>query len=578
MKKIVRILIPLFLVLTILLCTFWYLFVYDRDFTRDVLLTFARSSEMRGKHTFASWLYDLAYMQSGDDESVAIELAEQYKKAGNYTKAENTLSNAITDGGGVDLYVALCQTYIEQDKLLDAVKMLNSIANEDVKKQIEQMRPAAPTPTQDQAPGIYKQYIAVKLESNGGKIYTSMTADYPSTQNPAYDQPLQMADGENTIYAVAIKDGLISPLAIYTYTINDVVETVTIDDPAMDIAVRESLNVSEDSSLMTSDLWKIETFIVPKDAKNYDALQYMINLVSLTIEDGNSQQLFQISAAKNLKELTIKNTAVSSDVLTAIGSISTLESLTMHGCGLTSIRPLENSTKITDLDISNNTIRSVEPVAQMANLKVFNCKQNVIVDLSPLSANKNLTQLDISYNAVTTLAPLSVLGNLTLLEANNNGITDLGDMNQLTALSYLSLGYNSVSDISKLSACTELTNLNLSSNKISDISVVGSLTKLMYFDFSYNEVTQLPTWSKDSVLVAINGSHNKLSSLDSLSGMACLNNVNMDYNKEITSVDELATCPVLIRVDVYGTKVTNVESLTKQSIIVIYNEVDGKTE
>ncbi len=578
MKKTVRVLIPLFLVLVILLCTVWYLFVYDRDFTRDVLLSAARSSEARGNHAIASWFYDLAYMQSGDDEAVAIELAEQYKKAGNYTKAENTLSNAITDGGGAELYIALCQTYLEQNKLMDAVNMLNSIANTEIKKQIDDMRPTAPTPAVDQQPGIYKQYISVKLESDGGEIYTSITADYPSIHNQPYSQPLPMTDGENTIHAVAIKDGLISPLAVYTYTITGVVENVTIDDPAMDDAIRETLGLSDESPILTSDLWKIETFTVPEEADNYDALQYMTNLVSLTVENGVAQQLFQISAAKSLKELHITNTAISTDVLGVISAIPTLEKLTMSGCGLTSIRALESCTKLIELDISNNTIRSLDAISNMPNLKVLNCKKNVIVDLAPLSSSVNLTQLDISYNAITTIAPLSGLHSLTLLEANNNGITDLGDIDKITSLTYLSLGYNSITDISKVSACSALTDLDISSNKISDISGIGSLTQLMYFDFSYNEVTQLPTWTKESKLIAVKGSHNQISSLDSLSGMKYLNNVNMDYNEQITSVDALADCPVLIRVDVYGTKVTDVESLTKQSIIVIYSEVDGKVE
>ena len=34
------------------------------------------------------------------DAAGAIELAEQYKSSGNFTKAEFTLSNAIADGGG----------------------------------------------------------------------------------------------------------------------------------------------------------------------------------------------------------------------------------------------------------------------------------------------------------------------------------------------------------------------------------------------------------------------------------------------------------------------------------------------
>ena len=225
--------------------------------------------------------------------------------------------------------------------------MLNSIANAEIKAQIDEMRPSAPIPAADQQPGIYKQYISVKLESDGGNIYTSTTKDYPSTKNAVYDQPIPMADGENTIYAVTIKDNLISQLAIYSYTISGVVEDVTIEDAAMDLAVREALGITADAPILTSDLWKITNFVVPTDAKNYDVFRYMTNMVSLTVESGVPQQLFQISSMKNLKELSITNTAVSAEVMETISTITTLEKLTLSGCGLTSIRALKTLTKLT---------------------------------------------------------------------------------------------------------------------------------------------------------------------------------------------------------------------------------------
>ena len=49
--------------------------------------------------------------------------------------------------------------------------------------------------------------------------------------------------------------------------------------------------------------------------------------------------------------------------------------------------------------------------------------------------------------------------------------------------------------------------------------------------------------------------------------------VDMDYNKEISSVAPLKNCPVLIRVNVYATKVTEVTVLTDQSIEVNFNPV-----
>ena len=99
MKKFMKRLIPFLLVVLIIASLFWYCFVYDRNFARDMLLRQARFFSTNGNQKIASWFYDAAYSHSGQDEGVAIELANQFKSEGNYTKAEVTLSAAIADGG-----------------------------------------------------------------------------------------------------------------------------------------------------------------------------------------------------------------------------------------------------------------------------------------------------------------------------------------------------------------------------------------------------------------------------------------------------------------------------------------------
>mgnify|MGYP003296150215 CR=1 FL=1 len=118
-----------------------------------------------------------------------------------------------------------------------------------------------------------------------------------------------------------------------------------------------------------------------------------------------------------------------------------------------------------------------------------------------------------------------------------------------------------------------LEELDISNNILTDITMLAPLSSLMYLNFSHNEITALPDWSDDCALVTIDGSHNLMESIDTLSGLPSLNNVFMDYNPELTSVGSLASCPMLIQVNVYGTKVTEVEALTNQSIIVNYNPV-----
>jgi len=180
MKQFFRVFIPIVLSLAIILCLGWYLFIYDRDFTRDALLHGARYFDGKGNYKAASWFYDRAYEQSGDNDAVAIELAQQHKDDGNYTQAENTLSRAIEDGGGIDLYIALSKTYVEQDKLIDAVKLLNGITNPELKAELDALRPAAPVAFPE--PGFYNQYISVEVQHESG----TLLVNHPGKQGITY--------------------------------------------------------------------------------------------------------------------------------------------------------------------------------------------------------------------------------------------------------------------------------------------------------------------------------------------------------------------------------------------------------
>ena len=61
MNRFIRKLVPILLALLILASMVWYCFVYDRDFTRDMLLKQARYHSTNGNPSVASWLYDMAY-------------------------------------------------------------------------------------------------------------------------------------------------------------------------------------------------------------------------------------------------------------------------------------------------------------------------------------------------------------------------------------------------------------------------------------------------------------------------------------------------------------------------------------
>lgn len=568
MKKTVRILIPFILALTIILCMVWYLFVYDRSFTRDVLLSLARFSDENGKHGVAEWFYDQAYAQASESDAVAIELAEQYQKDGNYTKAEFTLTNAIADGGGLDLYVALCKTFVQQDKLKDAVNMLNNVSNADIKAQLDRMRPQAPTATPTE--GYFNKYINVTIKAASGTIYVTSDGQYPSVADAPYQQPITLTDGENTINALTISEnGLVSELATFGYTVGGVIKLVEFSDSAVENAIRAALGVEKDKQLYTNELWSLKSFTVPVEAANLDDLSNLVFLEELTVTAGAKGDLSFISALTNLKNLSISSVAVNQDVLSKIAALPNLEKLTLQNCSLSNISALSSAQKLTDLDLSNNTIKNIEPISHMKSLQNLSLKSNAISDLSPLSGRVTLKQLDISGNAVTSIAPICGLSALTRLDASVNQISSLTDMQTLTSLQYLSVANNGLTDIAKLSACTSIQELHISDNKLTDISALASLGQLMYLNMAHNQVTKLPAFEKNAAIVSIDCSYNKLTNLDALSGLSQINNIYADYNEGIKSINKLSSCPMLVQVNIFGTKVTDVISLTSQGVIVV---------
>ncbi len=577
MKKFLHITIPLVLVVAILLCTAWYLFVYDQEFTRDMLLYGARYFEGNQNHSVATWFYDLAYRQAGNNDAVAIELAQQHKAYGNYTQAEFVLSSAITDGGSTELYIALCQTYVEQDKVLDAVKLLDAVCQESstvdatVRQELTALRPAAPTAEPD--PGFYSQYISVSISAESGTLYVNANGEFPSVNEPAYTQPVTLADGENSIYAVALSEnGLVSPLSIFGYTVGGVIEEITFADTAVEAEIRSLLQVSADKTLYTNDLWTIKEFTVPEGAQKLDDLCHMIFLQKLTIDNGVSGQLASISTLSNLETLIITDTAVQAEELPVIGSLSKLQSLTLQNCGLSTSAGLEKAVNLRYLDLSENTIRNIDALSEMINLQELNLQNNhAVTDLSKLSSLRALTRLDVSGNMLTTLSPITGLTGLTYIDASENAITELAKIDQLTMLTYLSVAANELTDVSVLGGCLQLSELDISDNKLTDISALSALQVLTRLNFTNNQVTSLPKWSAGCALITIDGSQNQLTSLEPLRGLSHLNNVYMDYNAEISSVACLADCPLLIQVNVYGTNVTSVSMLTEMSVVVNYN-------
>lgn len=570
MKRALRIIVPVLLILAVLASMAWYFLIYDREFTKDMILWSARTLEENGRREAAAWMYDLAYSQSSQEDAVAIELSEQYRAYGNYTKAEFTLTEAISKNPTAALYMALSKLYVEQDKLLDAVNMLNHIDDPQIRGELEAQRPA--TPTVSYEPGFYSQYISIDVLSESGTLYVSADGQYPSVSQDLYTAPVKLGIGETALYCLCVGDnGLVSPLGLYGYTVGGVVEPVSFTDDAIETAIRQLLNTGENTTLYTSDLWTITEFTLPAEAQTFTDLAFLTRLERLTMDSAPAGVLTQAGTISTLKQLSMPNCQLNADDLDVLATLTSLESLDLSGCGLSSIAALEPLKNVSVLDLSSNTVRNLSSLSSMTGLKQLDLSHNAVTDLAALSTLLNLTVLDVSYNSLTSLNPISRLTALTELNAANNQISNIDTLKSLTALTALDISHNAVADVGSLALCTAITDLSIANNTITDISTLSTLVQLQSFDMSYNQITALPIFHADCGLVTLNASYNLLTNLDSLAGLDSLNTVNVDYNAEIESLEPLDSCHVLIQVNAYGTLVTEVDFLTDKSIVVNYD-------
>jgi Leucine-rich repeat (LRR) protein len=438
------------------------------------------------------------------------------------------------------------------------------------------LRPAAPTcsPDPSSSGAYYTQYITVTVSAETGRLYVSNDGEIPSVDHDAYKDGITLKEGKNVIYAIAVADnGLVSPTAIFGFTVGGVIEQVTFEDAAVEAAIRELLVVDTEKVLYTNDLWTIKEFTVPENAENLKDLRHMAFLEKLTISNAPSNQLASIAGLANLKELTVTETPVSAEEIAHIGRLPNITKLTLRKCSVSTLAGLQNADTLTHLDLNNNAIGNILPLSGLTKLQELNLSQNALKELSALSTLTAITVLDVSNNEIATLSPITALEGIKKLIAGNNTLTDVNGFEKLKALTEVDLSNNQIENVSPLASCTELTKLNISHNAVKDITGFSVLVKLTDLRFTNNKVSKLPEFPKDCELVNIDGSYNKLDTLVPLGGLKKLNNVFMDYNSGITSVKALANCPMLIQVNVYGTGVRQVSALTSnnENIIVNYN-------
>lgn len=567
MKKLTRILWPLAIILVVAVILYGFFFHFRTDWTAQFLTGIADSKLKAGRYEAAIRYYSWANDLHPGDETVALHLAEAYEETGNYTKTENVLVHAIYEAPDqTELYVALSKAYVHQDKLLDAQRLLDNIANASVLEELSVRRPEAPviSPEGDR----YNDYITVSLTVQADtKCYYTTNGQFPSLKTGEYTEPFSLEGGETTVCAIAVdEEGLVSPAIFVGYTVAGVIEDVEFRDEVLHQYVSDLLHVGN-RNIRTDDLWTISELRLPEGITSTEDLRLFSGLAKLTIWDMGDLDYSFLSELYSLRYLELNHCSIGTSDLEEIAKCPNLEVLILANCGLSNIKPLEQLTGLRVLDLSDNSISSISPIVKNPALDELYVGHNALSGLPIMDQLTNLRILDLSYNALDSVSSLKPCTALERINISHNRLVSVKAIGALTNLVYFNGSNNQVRNVDAMKRCTSLETFIMTDNKLVSIDFFDQISTIREINIDYNDVEAVPQLPKDCQLETFSAAHNFLEDLSGLAGLPHLNYVNADYNN-ISDISVLASCPTLAQVNVYGTYIRSGGALAKSGVVV----------
>ena len=158
--------------------------------------------------------------------------------------------------------------------------------------------------------------------------------------------------------------------------------------------------------------------------------------------------------------------------------VASLTWLKAESKNIQSLAGLQHFTALQGLNLMDNQIADVGPLAGLIKLKTLNLKHNQIADVGPLAGLIKLKTLNLKHNQIADVGPLANLKNLQTLNLDkNNPIRDLGPLAGLTNLKTLHLG-RKIKNLGPLAGLTNLDFLNIQNNRIKSLAPLVANTGL----------------------------------------------------------------------------------------------------
>ncbi|OCT14889.1 hypothetical protein A8709_12190 [Paenibacillus pectinilyticus] len=274
-------------------------------------------------------------------------------------------------------------------------------------------------------------------------------------------------------------------------------------------------------------------------AKNLYSLYFSNNNISDVSPIANLPKLTKLSLGGNkLKDISklgslpsLTNLGLNHNQIEEISVLSNfpnLEILSINHNQIKNINNLNNLTKLTFLNIEENQITDISAIHDLKKLNLFMANSNQIRDLTPF-INLQILSIQINNNKIEDLAPLAAMKDLGNLRIAGNQIKDISPLANLNKLTLLELANNQIEDITPLKNLKNIAGLYISKNRIQDISPLKG-TNFRTVDLRENHIQDITPLVQMSSLQHILLSKNNIDDIQPLEYTQYLSEVDISAN------------------------------------------------
>lgn len=136
--------------------------------------------------------------------------------------------------------------------------------------------------------------------------------------------------------------------------------------------------------------------------------------------------------------------------LTPLAELKLLQSINLADNRIRSVKPLEKLERVQYLELSNNQVKNIESLAKMTNMRSLYLSNNRIKHVDVLLRMPKVWTLYVAENPIVIFEPIGHLSWLSSFDASECNIKSLEFMKPLTELKYVNLKDNEIEDLAPL--------------------------------------------------------------------------------------------------------------------------------